>query len=124
MTEVVVGPDVVALVKAYLDPLVTPPIHSDVPSTRPARFYRVNAAGGPPVAGKVLFQPQIVLEAWSNGNKPQAATDLALACGYLEASPDFYAECDYPTYLPDPISGTPRYIATVRLAVRGSVHTP
>ena len=124
MTEVVVGPDVVAVVKDYLDPLVGPSVHSDVPSSRPDRFYRVNAAGGPGFEGKIVFRALVTVEAWAKNNGPQALTDLLLACGYLEAALDFYADATAPVYLPDPISGTPRYIATVDLAVRGSVHTP
>lgn len=120
MSEVVVGVDPVALVIGYLNPIVTPPVVSRVPTQRPSRFYRVNAAGGPGMTSRVLFRAVVTVEAWST-DKAQAMTDCLLAVAHLEASHDFYAEASAPVFLPDPDSDTPRCISTVQLAVRGNI---
>ncbi len=120
MSETVIGVDCVALVIDYLNPLVTPAVSGRVPANRPARFCRVSSAGGPGFEGKVLWRASVTVESWA-GSDPQAAADCLEACAHLEASQTFYAECSAPVSLPDPDTGTPRYISTAQLWVRGSV---
>lgn len=120
-SEVVQGVDCIALVIDYLNPLVTPTVHGRVPATRPARFYRVSAAGGPGFEGKVLWRQVLTIEAWAQ-TEPVAYSDLTLATALLEAETvDFYAECSAPVSLPDPDTGSPRYLSTVQIAVRGTI---
>jgi hypothetical protein len=124
VTEVVRGVDCIGLIVAYLNPLVDPPVSGRVPSPRPARFYRVSAAGGPGFEDKVNFRATVTVEAWA-ADEPTAINDLLLAMAQLEAAPnEFDAECSAPVSLPDPDTGTPRFLSTVQLAVRGSVLTP
>ena len=121
MTEVIKGVDCVGLVIGYLNPLVDPGVHGRVPTNRPARFYRVSAAGGDGFESKIVFRAAVVVEAWAQ-DEPTAMNDLLLAMALLEAAPnEFYAECSAPVSLPDPDTGTPRFLSTVQLAVRGSV---
>jgi hypothetical protein len=124
MSEVVKGVDCIALVINYLNPLVTPGVHGRVPNPRPSQFYRISAAGGPGFEDKVNFRAAVTVEAWGP-DEPTAMNDLLLAMALLEAAPnEFYAECSAPVSLPDPDTGTPRFLSTVQLAVRGSVLTP
>ena len=120
MSETVIGVDCVALVIDYLNPLVTPAVSGRVPATRPARFCRVSAAGGPGFEPRLVWRAAVTVESWA-ASDPQAAADCLEACAHLEASQSFYAECSAPVSFPDPDTGTPRYISTVQLAVVGSI---
>ena len=124
MTEIVKGVDCIELVIAYLNPLVVPGVYGRIPRERPPRFYRVSSAGGEGFDGKLVYRAAVTIEAWGP-DEPTAHGDLLLATALLEADPlRFYAECSAPVSLPDPDSGSARFLSTCQLAVRGSVYNP
>ena len=118
--EVIVPPDTEAVVIGYLNPLVTPPVSSSVPSPRPAAFVRVTASGGEGFVGKIVHRSDVTVEAWAT-RRVEAFQLINECCGRLEASEVFYAEANAPSWFPDPASEMARYVAVVHLAVRGSV---
>lgn len=120
VTEVILPPDTEALVIGYLNNILTPPVSSSVPSTRPPSFVRVTASGGTGFTGKIVHQSDVTVEAWAT-KRVDAFQLMLLCCGHLEAATPFYAEAAAPAWFPDPDTGMPRYVAVVHLAVRGSV---
>lgn len=131
MTEVIVFPDVEAVLIDYLgDALagrgVNVPVVTAVPSPRPDRFVRVERTGGPISSLFLLDNPTVAVEAWGS-SESDAAELIGLVRGLLHAMP---GEDDAPVYrvaefsgpgnLPDPTSGQHRYSFTASLLVRGS----
>lgn len=57
-------PNALALMKAYLDPLVTPPVSSRVPDPRPASFVTMRLVATNQVR-PVRVQPRIDFYAWA-----------------------------------------------------------
>src|SRR5262245_57169489 len=130
MTEVIVFPDVEALVVNYLSAALPGygwDVHvgTKVPDPRPDEFVRVIVTGGTQ-RDLIVDQPTIALEAWAI-LEPRAADLAALCRGLLYAMDvvdgvQFY-HCDAlsrPQNLPDPQSDQIRYTATYSLSYRGA----
>ena len=135
MAELLVAPDVVALVCVWLRtqlPTIPDqtavPVHRAVPSPRPASFVTVRLLGG---AGRdpalpVTDRASVAVEAWA-GNVA-AAHDLAQnarAClhaaqGAVHGGIQVYrvVEAGGPVDLPDPLSTQSRVTFTAELLVR------
>lgn len=135
MAELLVAPDTVALLIAWLNaelPNVPDqsavPVRRAVPSPRPPGFVTVRLLGGTgrdpalPVTDRVL----IAVEAWAPN--VAAAHDLAqnaravvhAAQGVVHGGVQVYQvlEAGGPVELPDPVSAQPRVTFTVEVAVR------
>lgn len=123
MTQVL--PDVEAIVVAFLNGVVVPPVSTRVPNPRPAAFVRAWRTGGA-ATSRVLERAQITVQAWgSNSADTVAASDLAQACRTalfneytgmplvrgVEEIAGLYSD-------PDPATGIARYTFTVTLMVR------
>lgn len=111
MVEVVKAPNVEAVIITYLNGVLTPPVSSEVPAPRPTLFVRVVEVPFEGIRQVALYRALLSLEFW--GAKKTEAKDLALtALAHLSAAEGFVADPGSPGYLPDPVSGTPRYVAT------------
>jgi len=118
-------PDVVELVIAYLDPLITPPVRSRVPSNRPPEFVQVRRVGGTS-PGSVRDQARLDVFAWA-GSDPRAMelqlevrTALWALAGTNDLGVAVYRVQEFmgPRQDDDPLTGTPRAWATYSLDVR------
>ena len=116
MPETVVGPDVELQLIDHLESLVSEPVTSGSPKDR--HGVRITAVPGGGFVDVSNYQALVSMEAWAETRV--AAGELArLVCGHLEAATGFYARCSSPGYLPDPLTNTPRYVATVQVWTRG-----
>lgn len=135
MAELLVAPDTVALLIAWLSaelPNVPDqsavPVRRAVPNPRPATFVTVRLLGG---AGRdpaipVTDRVTVAVESWALN--VAAAHDLAqnaravvhAAQGVVHGDVQVYrvVEAGGPAELPDPISAVPRVTFTVEVAVR------
>lgn len=129
MTELVVFPDVEALVVAALQAGIDelepgPTVHTAVPANRPDEFVRVFRAGGP-AQTLVTEGAQIIVEAWAL-DEIRAARILTVCRAYLNVlNGDLFGvyEISGPNNLPDPVSDQARYTQTFGVRARGSVLT-
>lgn len=127
---VVVMPDAVAVVVGYLrDALAAAgepvPVVSRVPSPRPPRFVRVERVGG--IRQTVVSdRPRLDVHAWAETEA--AAADLAeLVRALVSVLPGVRGrttvygvrEVGGPQWLPDDVSGSPRYAFAVEAHMRG-----
>lgn len=135
MAEVIVFPDVEALVAAYLQAeLRSRPAYADikvttkVPKPRPEMFVRVIRTGGV-TANLVTDEAVLAVEAWASGTTAEAdAVALAQLCRGLLHAIDMVDEVQFyrprtasaPANLPDPSSGQVRYTATYAVRARGA----
>lgn len=114
-----------ALVIAYLNPLVTPPVHHDVPNPRPATFIRVLRTGGPHEG--VIDLAQLTIESWapdSDTAETNAQTVRRLINNLPGQSLAGHAvykvvELSGPGELPDPFSDSRRSTWSVQVWIRG-----
>lgn len=127
MSDVVVYPDVEALVAAWLRSILTAPVGNKVPNPRPEQFVLLQRHGGIR-ATVVTDAPQVGIECWAPTDGQ--AHDLAQTCRaqLLYALPgevlDGHAvyrvdEFGGPSNLPDPASTSPRYVAEFQIHIRG-----
>ncbi|MGH3878066.1 MAG: hypothetical protein ACRDSK_13635 [Actinophytocola sp.] len=117
-------PDAVALVIAYLNPLLTPPVVSRVPDPRPPEFLQVRRVGGTDLV--VRDQPRLDFFSWAQTEK--AAHDLCMQARSLihaTAGTTLLGVTCYrveeflgPHSADDDASGLPRYWMTVSLTLR------
>jgi hypothetical protein len=104
----------------------TAPVVIGVPDPRPSRFVRLVRVGGSQ-SNLVTDRPRIVFECWSTVGVDAAALAAlvralvnALAPGYVGAVwVDRVIDIGV-AYSPDPQTGTPRYLVTAELHVRGA----
>lgn len=135
MAEILIGPDVVALLCAYLTQQLPAipnqsalPVVSEVPDPRPAAFVVVQGApgGGRAAALPVVDQVPVIIDCWAPAM--EQAHDLAqntralvlAAQGVVVGGTQVYRVSDggVPAPLPDPLSNTPRYRFLSELTVR------
>jgi hypothetical protein len=119
-------PDIVALLRAYLLPIVTPvAVVSRIPAPRPASLVQLRRVGGTQLR-PVRDQPRVDALCWAAG-EPAAWTlaDLVRrAIGDLAGTtllgPVVYRVDEFmgPRQDDDPLTGTPRVWATYTLTVR------
>lgn len=122
MSSEIIPPDIEATILDYLRPLLGVPCVSLIPATRPATFLMATAVPSVGIVNRGLFEALVSVEAWA-ATKPAASLLARKAVAYLEATPDFYARCGGPGWLPDPISGAPRYVFTATVAIRTQILT-
>jgi hypothetical protein len=125
MTEVVVFPDVEAVLVEALPALLDVPVSTRVPNPRPDAFVRVTRVGGSR-RDRITDRALVVVEAWASTTGD--AFDLgALARGQIEALTEAqhgplrgYEEVGGLQAFPDPDTETPRYQLTALLDLRGA----
>ncbi|MFD8955697.1 hypothetical protein ACFV0W_01885 [Streptomyces anulatus] len=127
---VVVMPDAVAVVTGYLRGALAAagepvPVVSRVPNPRPPRFLRVRRVGGLRQT-VVSDRPRLDFHAWAETEA--AAADLAeLVRALLAVIPGIRdgvtvytaREVGGPQWLPDDVSGSPRYAFAAEIHMRG-----
>ncbi|KKZ74021.1 hypothetical protein VO63_09950 [Streptomyces showdoensis] len=125
-------PDAVAVVTGYLRTALAAAgepvsVVSRIPSPRPDRFVRVERVGGTR-ATPVSDRPRLDVHAWAETEA--AAADLAeLVRALVHAIPGVRGgvtvytvrEVGGPQWLPDDVSGSPRYAFAVEVHMRGFV---
>jgi len=118
-------PDAVALLRAYLLPIVAVDIASRIPDPRPATWLQVRRVGGPQLR-PVRDQPRIDVFAWAPTD-PEAWTLAELARRSIHAlqattllGPMCYRVDEFlgPRQFDDPLTGSPRVWATYSLTIR------
>jgi len=120
-SEAIAPPDVEKVLIDYLEPLLGVPGSSNVPSNRPSAFFLVTAApslGG--FSGVALYESVLTVESW-NDSRTEASRIAREAVARLLAATSFQARPGGPGWLPDPDSGTPRYVFTTTIYIHGSV---
>lgn len=118
-------PDIIALLVAYLDPLLTGPVVSQVPDPRPDEWTQVRNVGGTQVR-PVRDKPRV--DVFSNALTYPAAWTLADTArrsihamkGTTVGGVVVYRidETLGPRQSDDPLTGRPRYWATYSILVR------
>lgn len=121
MPETIVFPDVEAVLVSALSPLVSVPVSTRVPASRPDAFVLVRRVGGAR-PNLVTDRATVTVECWSTSTVE--ACDLSrYARAYVHTlAPDTVrrvVELSGPADSPDPVSGTPRYQFTVQIDTRG-----
>lgn len=119
-------PDIVGLLRTYLLPLVDgAPIASRVPDPRPARWVQIRRVGGTQQR-PVRDQPRVDVICWA-GDDPDAWTlaeqirrAVHALAGTALLGPVVYRvdETLGPRQLDDPLTGSPRVMATYSISVR------
>jgi hypothetical protein len=133
MPEVIVFPDVEAVVVSYLNTQFaarseTARASTKVPAPRPAKFVRVLRTGGS--SSLVEDRAQLTIEAWAT-TAVAANALMQLTRGlmhaidqvtYLTVTYQFYRPQEFsgPANRPDPDSGMERYTETFSVGVRGT----
>lgn len=119
-------PDVIALLRTYLLPIVTPvAVASRVPDPRPARLVQIRRVGGTQLR-PVRDQPRVDVICWAEDDP--AAWTLAELCrrsihalaGTVLLGPVCYRvdETLGPMQIDDPQTGSPRVMATYLPTIR------
>lgn len=118
-------PDIVALLIAYLDPLTTVRVASDVPNPRPTELIQVRRVGGGQLR-PVRDKPRVDFTVWA-ATSPRANEIADLVrhavhqlAGTMLLGPVVYRveEVLGPRQLDDPLTGTPRVLQTQSIDVR------
>ena len=116
-------PNVDVMLIEFFTPRLQVPVHSRVPSSRPASFVRAWRTGGGAV-NRVIDQPLITVQAWAASD--YEASELAGECRDLLLNEATgmplvrQVEIVSGPYLdPDPDSQQPRYSVNARLTTRG-----
>lgn len=120
MSEIIIPPDLEASVLNYLRPLLGVPCVTNVPNPRPASFLVAVAVPSNGIVNKGLFEGLVSFEAW-NTDRVAANLLARTAIARLEVAPGFRADCGGAGWLPDPDSGTPRYVFTASIFIRTSL---
>ncbi len=118
-------PDPVALVIAWLDPLVAPEVVVDVPRPRPAEFIQVRRIGGP-ANPPVTDRPTLDFRSWAPSALEAMATlmDVRTLVWRLSGTNDLgvvcydVAEVMGPRNANDPETSEPLAIFTASLSTR------
>lgn len=122
-------PDIVALLRTYLLPIVAPmttTVASRVPDPRPVRWLQIRRVGGTQLR-PVRDQPRVDVLAW-DATSETGAWDLAdlvrrsihALQGTTTLGPTVYRVQEFlgPTQNDDPLTGCPRYMATYSITIR------
>jgi len=133
VAEVIVFPDVEAVVISYLNAAFTARSETarastKVPATRPTKFVRVIRTGGP-ASSVFMERAQLTIEAWAT-TAVVASALMQLTRGLMHAidqvtvgatTYQFYAPQEFsgPANRPDPDSEMERYTETFSVGVRG-----
>lgn len=119
-------PDIVALLRTYLLPIVTPvAVVSRVPDPRPTRLVQVRRVGGGQLR-PVRDQPRVDVICWDTTDPgAMALADTArravhTLAGTVLLGPAVYRvdETLGPRQIDDPLTGLPRVLATYSITVR------
>lgn len=118
-------PDIVALLVAYLDPLLTGPVMSRVPDPRPDVWTQVRRVGGTQVR-PVREQPRVDVfsnaltepDAWALGDLTRRSIHALKGTTLGGAVVYRVEETMGPRENDDPLTGRPRYWATYSILVR------
>lgn len=124
---VVVFPDAVLVTIQYLrGAFPDAAVYSRVPDPRPAEFIRIERLGGLR-RSLILDRPRIDVECWSDSEGGAAdlcasvrAYVLAMAGKRGETTVYDVTEVSGPMWLPDSVSGQPRYSFAVEFSTRGT----
>lgn len=118
-------PDIIALLRAYLLPIVSVPVASRVPDPRPAQWVQLRRVGGTQQR-PVRDQPRVDAIAWADSDPD--AWDLAELVrrsvhgltGTTTLGPVVYRvdETLGPRQLDDELTGSPRVWATYSISIR------
>jgi hypothetical protein len=124
---VIVFPDAVLVTIQYLRSVLTGvTVVSRIPDPRPSEFVRIERLGGIR-RNLILDRPRIDVECWSKSE--EGAADLAgivraytLAMAGKRSATTVYdvREVSGPMWLPDDVSGQPRYSFAVEFSTRGT----
>lgn len=117
-------PDVDSMVRAFLLPRVTVPVHVSVPKDRPDSFIRAWRNGGA-ASNRVLDNAAVTVEAWAKSSvaASELAEDVRGMFHHEYTSMPLVRgveEISGPYSTPDPESGSARYRFSVRLRVRAA----
>lgn len=126
MNEVVLFPDIEALLVRVLPDRVGAGVSTKVPTPRPEAFVRVRRVGGTR-PNRITDSSTVVVECWASD--PVVASDLGrLTHAHVFALPGESYDGDFVRRVrevgglqsfPDPVSETPRYQFTVQIDTRG-----
>ena len=120
-SEVVIAPDVEAVVLNYLRPLLGVPASTNIPNPRPEpAFLRVFVVPSTGLVDHALYEALVEVEAWHT-SRPAASLLARRAAAYLNVAPTFYARSGGIGWLPDPDVGTPRYVFTAPVTIGGTI---
>lgn len=128
MKPVVMFPDAVLVVIDYLRSVmpVGTQVYSRVPETRPAEFIRIQRLGGTR-RNLVTDRPRVDVECWSDTEESAEALisktrAYVLAMAGKRGGTTVYdvSEVGGPQWLPDSVSGQPRYSFAVEFSTRGT----
>lgn len=124
----VVFPDAEGVVVGYLNTVLagdTARAYTRVPQARPSRFVRVILTGSQ-TRSVAHRDAQVTVECWDEAGGPEAAaladvvydalTVLEVPGAHVPQGPDGWLGGPYS--LPDPDTGTPRYVMTVIVRLR------
>jgi hypothetical protein len=128
---VVVFPDAVLVTIQYIrQALPSVPVYSRVPDPRPDEFVRIERLGGIR-RSLILDRPRIDVECWSDSEENAEALvsnvrAYVLAMAGKRGTTTVYdvAEVSGPMWLPDSVSGQPRYSFAVEFSTRGTEMEP
>lgn len=118
-------PDIVALLRAYLLPIVSVPVASRVPDPRPIRWVQIRRVGGTQQR-PVRDQPRVDVLAWDNDDPGAwALAETARRAVHGLAGTTLLGPMCYrvdenlgPMSIDDPLTGSPRVMATYSVSVR------
>lgn len=123
--EVVVAPDPVATVVAYLSDVLEVPVKGAVPQEKPATFVSVASTGGAGRRDLVLEEATVSIDAWAETDDDAHALARLIEAHMLMArfnTTTIRNAFSYgaPGDFPDPLSGTPRARATYSITLRAA----
>lgn len=119
-------PDIVALLRTYLTPLMTPvAVVGRVPSPRPAKLVQLRRVGGTQLR-PVRDRPRVDIVCWDTTDPAAVAlADTARRAVHALAGTTLLGPVVYrvdetlgPMSVDDPLTGTPRVMATYSIHVR------
>lgn len=119
-------PDVIALLYTYLKPIVTPvAVASRIPDPRPGSLVQIRRVGGTQLR-PVRDQPRVDAICWADTD-PHAWTladtvrrSIHALAGTTLLGPMCYRVDEFlgPTQIDDPLTGSPRVMATYSFTIR------
>lgn len=102
-------------------------VAAKVPANRPLPLVVVSRVGGARDGSGLFDQPRLLVESWAETSE-KAAKNVDLIRDLFHQMPGVHSgfnvsgvtEVGGPANIPDPSSGTPRYLLTVSFRVRGN----
>lgn len=126
MAEALSPPDLIAGIRSSLATAVAVPVVTHAPNPRPTAFVVLREVGGAGRSSLVVYRSTLAVEGWA-ATEPaardlchQARAHLLALKGTVSGDLLFYDVRDVaaPGSLPDPVSDTPRFTATLEFATR------